>query len=176
MEVLFNDELFVPPIIIPNAQQMKNYDLENGTKVMVSRNKNYDLPFGKRVATTLLGERTSTLVSNITRKRTRKKSQDPCDIISLAILCGLWNTVDLIFGYLDACSLVTCENVCQLWKDYIMSQNIWSKNVRKGLKCYPNLVAENGWSTNEMNQITTDNDNLKEKKHLFWKMTNVSQV
>lgn len=182
MEALFNEELFVPPIMIPNAQQLKNYDLENGTKVMVSRNKNYDLPLGKRVATKLLGERTSTMVSDITRNQLSKivwkgrKSQDPCDIISLAILYGLWNAVDLIFGYLDAVSLLTCESVCHLWNEYIHSQDVWSKNVRKALKCSPNLVAENGWSKYQMKDEVNNRVTLKEYKHLFWKMTNASQV
>ena len=115
------------------------------------------------------------------RGNSKKNSNGCCDILSLTIIHGMWHIVDKIFGYVDAYSLENCEYVCRLWREYIRNQNIWKKVVEESAQATPNLVVQNGWSkyltkrrpVGEESAVPT---NLEVYKHMYWKMTNLSQI
>ena len=104
-----------------------------------------------------------------------------CDIVSLTILHGMWHIVDKIFVYIDAYSLENCEEVCILWRDYIRNQNIWKKVVEESAQSTPNLVCQNGWSKYLKKKDSGEKEqpaspDLEIYKHMYWKMTNLSQI
>ena len=124
-----------------------------------------------------------------TSRKSKKNSNGNCDIVSLIILRGMWHIVERVFGYIDAYSLENCEDVCHLWRDYIRSQNVWKKVVEKTAKSTPNLVVQNGWSkylAKKRGQAggsggggvgeEPPSPNLEVYKHIYWKMTNLSQI
>jgi len=77
-----------------------------------------------------------------TLRLSKKNSNGACDIVSLIIMHGMWHIVEKIFSYVDAYSLENCEDVCQLWRDYIRNQNIWKKVVEDTARSTPNLVVQ----------------------------------
>lgn len=67
------------------------------------------------------------------------------DILSLLILSDLWHVVDLVFSYMDAVTLRTCEEVCRLWSGHIRTRKTWRKVVMRLCSQTPDLMHLNGW-------------------------------
>ena len=67
------------------------------------------------------------------------------DILSLLIISDLWHVVDLVFSYMDAVTLRTCEEVCRLWSGHIRTRKTWRKVVMRLCSQTPDLMHLNGW-------------------------------
>lgn len=68
------------------------------------------------------------------------------DIVSITIHCQMWHVTNCILSHLDAVSLEMCEDVCQLWRNYIKSEHMWKRVVERRAIAMPDLVQQNGWS------------------------------
>lgn len=104
----------------------------------------------------------------------RGSSGDHKDILSYTIMYQLWHIAEIIFKNLDALSLLNCEKVCELWKNYLLQQRIWQKCVENYGKRYPLYFQQVGWGkllpTLGVEKVM---DPLVYKQ-TYWKMTNLS--
>ena len=168
-----------------------NRKKETGSAMSHRYSRNFNrkqFPKKQIVSTLLNGIHPSDAIREYRHKKLRqskKNSNCSCDIVSLIIMHGMWHIVERIFSYIDAYSLENCEDVCHLWREYIRNQNVWKKVVEDTAKSTPNLVVQNGWSK-YLNKKRGQTDggggeepptpNLEVYKHMYWKMTNLSQI
>ena len=182
-----NDEIdAVETVTDVDYDREKDVGTSSSTKVVQKRfSSNFHRKHFPKVSTFLGGIHPADVMRGRLEKRTTRRSKKglsgTCDILSLTILHGMWHIVDKIFGYTDAYSLENCEDVCILWREYIQNQNIWKKVVEESAQATPNLVSQNGWSKylskkGSGSAPVSQSPNLEVYKHMYWKMTNLSQI
>jgi WD40 repeat protein len=96
------------------------------------------------------------------------------DIVSMTILCQLWHIADTIFKSLDAVSLLQCEKVCDLWKQYLIRHRVWQKAVEKFANRFPAYVRQVGWWKHLPSFGGEQTLDLLVYQHTLWKMTNLN--
>jgi len=96
------------------------------------------------------------------------------DILSFTIICQLWHISDNIFKNMDAVTLLNCEKVCDLWKNYLMKQKIWQKCVERFASRFPSYINHVGWWRILPQFGGEQNENILVYRHTYWKMTNLN--
>ena len=94
--------------------------------------------------------------------------------MSVTITYRLWHISDNIFKNLDAVSLLHCEKVCDLWKQYLIKERVWQKAVEKFANRYPAYVQQMGWWRYLPTFGGEQTLDLLVYRHTYWKMTNLT--
>jgi len=97
------------------------------------------------------------------------------DIVSVTIICKLWHIADNIFKNLDAVSLLHCEKVCDLWKQYLIRERVWQKAVEKFANRFPAYIRQVGWWKHLPSFGGEQTLDLLVYRHTYWKMTNLNK-
>ena len=97
------------------------------------------------------------------------------DIVSVTITYRLWHISDNIFKNLDAVSLLHCEKVCDLWKQYLIKERVWQKAVEKFANRYSAYVQQMGWWRHLPTFGGEQTLDLLVYRHTYWKMTNLNR-
>jgi len=103
-----------------------------------------------------------------------RTSRENKDILSYSILNQLWHVAEIIFKNLDAISLLNCEKVCELWKNYLLQERIWQKCVENYAKRFPLYFKQVGWWKLVPGLGGEKVMDPQVYKQTYWKMTNLS--
>lgn len=76
-----------------------------------------------------------------------KEPPDSCDILSTLIEGQMFHIAFSILSELSAADMETCERVCRTWANFIQSERLWERSVKKRAKTMSELVKNNGWGT-----------------------------
>jgi len=97
------------------------------------------------------------------------------DIVSVTILRQLWHVADTIFKHLDAVSLLHCEKVCELWRQYLLQERVWQKAVEKFAQRFPGYIQHVGWWKHLPSHGGQRSKDVLVYRHTYWKMTNLNR-
>jgi len=97
------------------------------------------------------------------------------DIVSVTIIYKLWHIADSIFKSLDAVSLLNCEKVCDLWKQYLIKEKVWQKAVENFAHRFPAYIRQVGWWKHLPSFGGESTVDLLVYRHTYWKMTNLNR-